>query len=593
METIPARLAKKAAELGDRPALYTKVDGQWSPTSWKQYNDRVVAAAKSLIALGFKPGDTTAILGFNTEDWVVFDLATMLAGGACAGIYTTCSPTEVQYIVHHSEAKFVLVENQHQWDKIAAERANLPHVQKVVVMSKGETIADELVMQWADFMAAGTEVPETDLAERQVNVKADDVATFIYTSGTTGPPKAVMLSHENLAWTARCAAEELAHITTNDTSLSYLPLSHIAEQMFSIHAPITAGSTVYFAESIEKLPDNLKEVAPTILFGVPRIWEKFHAKVSATLAAATGAKKIVGDWAMGVGREVSKTKMSGKQVGGLLGVKYAIADKLVFSKAKPKMGLQNARVCVTGAAPISQEILEFFSGLDLLIQEVYGQSEDCGPTSFNMAGRARFGTVGPKIPGTEVKIAEDGEILVKGPHVFIGYYKNPEATAETLKDGWLYTGDLGEFDPDGFLKITGRKKEIIITAGGKNIAPKNIEAAIKDIDIVSQAVIIGDRRKFLSALITLAVEEDATKAFAEKHGLSLDALHDAEITRTYIQQKVDDSVNPQFARVEHVRKFSILPRDFSIAANELTPTLKIKRKYVNENWTDVIEAMYA
>jgi long-chain acyl-CoA synthetase len=593
METIPARLKKKAAELGDRPALYSKVNGEWRPTSWKQYHERVVAAAKSLIAMGFEPGDTTSILGFNTEDWVVFDLATMLAGGACAGIYTTCSPKEVQYIVDHSEAKVVLVENKHQWDKIDEERANLPKVEKVVVMSRGEKIDDEMVLSWDDFIAVGKDVPDEKVEERLNSLKADEVATFIYTSGTTGPPKAVMLSHENLAWTASCAANDLAGITIEDTSLSYLPLSHIAEQMFSIHAPITAGSSVYFAESIEKLPDNLKEVAPTILFGVPRIWEKFHAKVSAGLAGATGFKKTMADWAIGVGREVSKVKMSGGTPGGLLGIKYAIANTLVFSKAKPKMGLQNARVCVTGAAPISAEILEFFSGLDLVIQEVYGQSEDCGPTSFNMANRARFGTVGPKIPGTEVKIAEDGEILVKGPHVFMGYYKNPEATAETLIDGWLHTGDLGEFDSDGFLKITGRKKEIIITAGGKNIAPKNIEAAIKDIDIVSQAVVIGDRRKFLSALITLAVEEDATQAFAEKHGVTVDQLHDHEATRTYIQQKIDDSVNPQFARVEHIRKFSILPRDFTIDANELTPTLKIKRKYVNENWDDTIEAMYA
>ncbi len=593
MDTIPARLAKQARTRGDQPALFSKIDGAWKPTTWKQYDERVTQVAKALVALGFEPGDTTAILGFNTESWVVFDLGTMRAGGACAGVYTTCSPPEVRYIVDHAEAKVVLVENAAQWKKLEAEWANLPHVKKVVLMERATPVDDERVLAWEAFIALGADVPDSTIEERMAALEPDQVATFIYTSGTTGPPKAVMLSHRNLAWTASCAVDELAHLTPSDTGLSYLPLSHIAEQMFTIHAPITAGSSVYFAESIEKLPDNLREVAPTILFGVPRIWEKFYAKVNAKLSTATGLKKMIADWAMGVGREVSAVKMRGGQPSGLLGLKYAIADKLVFSKAKPNMGLQNARVCVTGAAPISAEILEFFSGLDLVIQEVYGQSEDCGPTSFNLANCAKFGTVGKPLPGTEVKIADDGEILVKGPHVFLGYYKDQAATDETLIDGWLHTGDLGAFDEEGFLKITGRKKEIIITAGGKNIAPKNIEAALKDIDIVSQAVVIGDRRKFLSALITLALEEDATRAFAEKHGVPLEELHAHEATRAYIQQCIDERVNPQFARVEHIRKFAILPRDFSIEANELTPTLKIKRKYVNENWADTIEAMYA
>ncbi len=593
LDTIPARLLAHGEKYGDRPALYSKHGGEYKPTSWKQYADRVKRVAKALIAMGFEPGDTTSILGFNTEDWVVFDLGTMLAGGACAGIYTTCSHSEVQYIVDHSEAKVVLVRNKMQWDKIDTERDNLPKLEKVVMMRGGEAIDDDLCLTWDDFCKLGDDVPDDKIQERLDGLKEDQVATFIYTSGTTGPPKAVMLSHKNLSWTADCAVNDLAKLTDDDVSLSYLPLSHIAEQMFTIHAPITTGSTVYFAESIEKLPDNLKEVQPTVLFGVPRIWEKFHAKVSATLGEATGFKKMVADWAFNVGKQVSKAKCEGRPVGGLLGMQYSVANSMVFSKAKPKMGLGNARICVTGAAPISREILEFFSGLDLIIQEVYGQSEDCGPTSFNVMGKTRFGTVGPKLPGTEVKIADDGEILVKGPHVFLGYYKNEEATNETLIDGWLHTGDLGEFDSDGFLKITGRKKEIIITAGGKNIAPKNIEAAIKDCDLVSQAVVIGDARKFLSALITLSPEDDAVQAFAKENGIELDKLHESDKVREYLQKHVDESVNPQFARVEHVRKFTVLPRDFTIDDNELTPTMKIKRKYVNQNWADEIEAMYA
>jgi len=592
MDSIPKRLLAQAKKYGDTPALHTKKGDSWEATSWAQYAQRVRSVAKSLISMGFEPGDTTSILGFNTEDWVVFDLGTMMAGGACAGIYTTCSPTEVQYIVSHSEAKVVLVRNKMQWDKVDAERSNLPNVQKVVMMRGGEAVDDDLLLSWDDFIALGKDVEDSKVDERIEALTEDQVATFIYTSGTTGPPKAVMLSHQNLAWTASSAVNDLAQLTDQDTTLSYLPLSHIAEQMFTIHAPITSGCKVYFAESIPNMPDNLKEVQPTVLFGVPRIWEKFHAKVGAKMSEATGLKKSIADWAFAVGRDVSAVKNKGGTLGGMLGLKYSIADSLVFSKAKPAMGLGKARICVTGAAPISREVLEFFTGLDLVIHEVYGQSEDTGPTSFNIIGDTRFGTVGKPLPGTEVKIAEDGEILVKGPHVFLGYYKDEAATAETLKDGWLQTGDLGEFDPDGFLKITGRKKEIIITAGGKNIAPKNIEAALKDCDLVSQSVVIGDARKFLSALITLSPEDDATREFANKHGLKLDEMHSSPVVVEYVQKHIDEHVNPQFARVEHIRKFTILPRDFTIDDNELTPTLKIKRKNVNKNWSAEIEAMY-
>ena len=592
METIPVRLAHQAEALGERPALFTRVRGTWEPTSWRQYHERVQQAARSLVALGVEVGGATAVLGFNTEAWVVFDLATMTIGGRCAGIYTTSSPAEVRHIVDHSEATVVLVENRHQWEKIREERASLPGVAKVVTMPGCEPIDDPLVIGWEGFLALGDTIDPSVIRSRRDAVQLTDVATLIYTSGTTGPPKAVMLTHENLAWTASCAVDQIAHMTPDDVLLSYLPLSHIAEQMFTVHAPITSGSTVYFAESIEKLPDNLKEVSPTILFGVPRIWEKFHARVSARLDEATGFKALVADWAMGVGRQVSERRMEGRRVRRLLRVQHAIADRLFYDKVKSAMGLQRARFCVSGAAPISNEVLSFFAGLDLVVQEVYGQSEGCGPTTFNAAVDGRPGTVGKRIPGTQVRIAEDGEILAKGPHVFAGYFKDPVATDEALSDGWLRTGDLGELDADGFLKITGRKKDILITAGGKNIAPKNIESALRDIDIVSQAVVIGDRRKYLGALITLALDEEVTRKLAESNGVALEDLHAAPCTRTYIQRRIDDHVNPQFARVEHIRRFSVLPRDLSIEDGELTPTLKVKRAKVNENWSETIEDLY-
>jgi long-chain acyl-CoA synthetase len=591
IDSIPARLLARGRAHGSAPAYSVReADGTWTPTTYQQYSHQVQEVSRALVNLGFNAGDTTAILGFNRPEWVVFDVATMMAGGAPAGIYTTCSPSEVQYILHHSGSAFVLLEDENQWAKVLAERDNLPDLRHVIMMKGAAPIDHELVMSWEDFIAHGQEVDQAVIDERLTLLEADQIATFIYTSGTTGPPKAVMLSHKNLTWTADKAAK-ISTMEANDTSVSYLPLSHIAEQMFSIHAPITMGSSIFFAESIERVADNLKEVQPSVLFGVPRIWEKMHAKVSAKMSEATGVKAKILSWSMRVGRASSDLRNQGASPGVLFSLKHKMAHRLLFSKIKPLMGLGNARMCVTGAAPISAEILEWFAGLDVTIHEVYGQSEDCGPTSFNLIGRTRLGTVGPALEGTEVRIADDGEICVRGPHVFLGYYKDQAATDEALIDGWLHSGDLGAFDADGYLTITGRKKEIIITAGGKNIAPKNIEAALKNLPIVSQAVVIGDRRKFLSALITL--DPEAVEAWAASRGLPLQDIHaNPELIKT-LDADIESRVNSLFARVEHVRKFTVLERDFSIDHGELTPTLKIKRRPINENWSDTIEAMYA
>jgi len=588
IDSIPARFMETGRRRGNAPAYYVNAGGDaWKATSWSTYAEEVRGAAKSLVAMGFEPGHTACILGFNRPEWVIFDMAAMLAGGAPAGIYTTCSAEEVQYIVDHSEARIVLVENHGQWQKIAEQRDNLPRLERVVLMRGAPPVDDELVWTWDEFVAAGASVADEAVRDRLEGLQEDQVATFIYTSGTTGPPKAVMLTHRNLSWTATTAVD-MVGLTEGDCSVSYLPLSHIAEQMFTIHAPATTGHGIYFAESLERLVDNLQSVQPTVIFGVPRIWEKMHAKVSARMAEATGFKKRVADFALQTGREVTALRNQGHLPSGWLALKHKLADRLVYQKVKPLLGLSRAHLCITGAAPISSEVLEFFAGLDQTIHEVYGQSEDCGPTTFNFPGRTRFGTVGTPLADTEVKIADDGEILVKGPHVFKGYYKDEDATAATLSDGWLHTGDLGSFDDDGFLRITGRKKEIIITAGGKNIAPKNIEAAIKDLPLVSQAVIIGDRRKFLSALITLDVE--AVEAYAADKGLEGEALDEA--LRAEIDRGVTEEVNPRFARVEHVRKFTILERDFSVEEGELTPTLKVKRRVVDDHFAAQIEAMY-
>jgi long-chain acyl-CoA synthetase len=575
-DTIPHRLLRQATERPSTIAYQAKVDGRWQPTTWRTYVEQVRTVGRALIALGVPAGGKVTILGFNRPEWTIVDHAAMMVGGVPAGIYTTCSADEVQYIIHHSEASVVVVENAAQLAKVKAKRAELPMLRWIVMMKGGTATGGDDILTWDELLAKADGVPETALDARLDAIAQADLATLIYTSGTTGPPKGVMLSHRNLAWTAD-ALYDVGGRTIDDVSLSYLPLSHIAEQMSTLHIHATAGSTVYFAESIEKVPENLKEARPTAFFGVPRIWEKFHAGLAGKLSEATGVKKRLADWARGVCSRVNAHRDRGEPIPSALQLQYRLATKLVISKVKVALGFDRACRLYSGAAPIAPDVLEFMASLDLPIAEIYGQSEDCGPTSCNLPGRTRIGSVGPAFPGLELQIADDGEILIKGPNVFLGYFKEPEATAEALIDGWLHSGDLGGFDKEGFLTITGRKKEIIITAGGKNIAPKNIEAMIKMSPLVGEAVVIGDRRKYLTALVTL--DETAAKQMPQIE------------VRAAIQKAID-TANESLARVEQVKKFAILDKPFGIDTGELTPTLKIKRKVVAQKFAAQIDQMY-
>jgi long-chain acyl-CoA synthetase len=596
LDTIPHRLLRQAATYPSTIAYQAKLDGRWQPTTWQTFAAQVRTAARALIALGFPRGGKVAILGFNRPEWVILDHAAMMAGGAAAGIYTTCSPDEVQYIVHHSEAHAVLVEDAGQLAKVTSRRDQLPLLRWIVLMRGATTPASggDGILSWDEFNRKGEAREATEgnlegeLDTRLAALEPSGLATLIYTSGTTGPPKGVMLSHANLAWTSQTLIDVGGGKIDGDCSLSYLPLSHIAEQMGTIHMPATAGSTVYFAESIDKLADNIKECRPTVFFGVPRVWEKFHAVLAGRLGEVTGGKRRVLDWARRVCTEVNARRDRGDPMPWLLRAQYALADRMVIGKLKAALGFDRARVLSSGAAPIAPDVLAFFASIDLPIREVYGQSEDTGPTSYNLPGRTRIGSVGPPIPGLEVKIADDGEILVRGPNVFLGYYKEPQATADTLKDGWLCSGDLGVIDQHGFITITGRKKEIIITAGGKNIAPKNIEAALKESLLISEAIVIGDRKKFLSALITI------DEAVAQKLAPDVAAgqLAASPAVRAAVQKQVD-AVNETLARVEQIKKFTILPQQFSVAGGELTPTMKLKRKVIAQRYEPQIDAMYA
>ncbi|MBT3299839.1 MAG: AMP-binding protein [Candidatus Marinimicrobia bacterium] len=596
-------LFNQAEQNGDMSAFSYKSKDQWQEITWNTYKTDVHTAAGSLLSLNCEAGDKVCILGFNCYEWVVMDMAAMMIGAIPAGIYETSSPEEITYILNHSEAKIVLIENQEQWEKIEKIRGDLQYLKTVILMKNCERINDGLTISWDAFMDISSTAKMDTALINMMQCKPDDVATFIYTSGTTGAPKAVMLTNDNLTWTAKQAIDMIG-LLPSDTSLSYLPLSHIAEQMFTIHAPTIVGWKVYFATGRLDVLTNLKEVYPSVLFGVPRVWEKFYAGIKEKVDSATGLKAKIMAFAMKKGTEANMARFEGKVSEGF---GYNLANKLVFSKVKEAIGFTKLRVAVSGAAPINADILKFFASLDVPIWEVYGQSEGSGPTTFNRPEQTKLGSTGPKYPGTEVKLAEDGEILLKGRNVFKGYYKDQIATDECLTEGWLHSGDLGRFDEDDFLFITGRKKEIIVTSGGKNIAPTAIEEQLKGIPVVSQAVVIGDRRNYITALITL----DAGYLLRTKLDVDITGISPTELVNEFqkydrdysefctdsdVLKEVQDginNVNDLFARVEHVRKFKILPRDFSIVEDELTPTFKIKRKKVYANWEDSIEKLYA
>ena len=588
-ETIPARLQAQGRLRPEHPAYAVKTAGAWRTTTWSTYAAEVLQAARALLELGFEPGQTVSLLGFNRPEWAIVDHAVMALGGAAAGIYTTCSAEQVAYVIRHAESPYVLVEDASQWAKVQSELADLPGLRKVILM-RGARVDHELALGWDEFMALGDGRADSEVLARIDALQQDALATLIYTSGTTGPPKGVMLSHRNLAWTAEVAGQILP-IDERDSVVSYLPLSHIAEQIFTLLGPPTYGYTVYYAESLQRLPDNFKEVRPTVLFAVPRIWEKFHAGILAKSKGAPPLKLAIMTWAQGVGQQMAAHEGRGETPSGLLQLQHRIADKLVYSKVKTALGLDRVRYAVSGAAPIALDVLEFFAGLDIVIREVYGQSEDTGPTSFNRPGATRLGTVGPPIPGVDVTIADDDEILVKGPNVFLGYYKEPAATDEALIAGWLHSGDLGRIDDEGFLHITGRKKDIIITSGGKNVAPRNIEAALKGHQLIAEAVVIGDRRNYLSALLWL--DQEAAQQWAGEHGLAATGLERSPLLTTELDRFVKDVVNARFHKVEQVKKFALLWEPLTVERGELTPTLKVKRRVIDERFSREIDAMYS
>lgn len=588
-QTIIHHLEQNAYRQGARPAIHDKVTGQWRTRNWREYNLMTRRFAKGLLAAGFGDGDPLAILGANRPEWAVSALGAMRVGGISAGIYTSCSGEEIGYILDHSEAPIIVVETLEQLDKVLEVWDSLPTLKGAILMEGAGSHEDPRVVTWEEFIESGNEIEDEELDAALEALRPDQVADFIYTSGTTGPPKAVMLTHENLEWTARTIGGTV-NLDTEDIALSYLPLSHIAEQTNSLLMPMVFGYQVHFCHNGLELADYLPQVRPTTFFGVPRVWERFESGIKGKLSEATGAKAKIAEQAQKVSRQVIAMENEGKTPSKLLNAQYQAADKVVLSKIKSAIGLDRCRVFVSGAAPIPAASLEFFSSIGMPVTELYGQSEGSGPTSTNLVGANRYGTVGKAIPGVEVKIADDGEIMVKGKNIFAGYYKNDEETAAVLTDGWLHSGDLGTLDDDGYLSIVGRKKDIIITSGGKNVAPQNIEELLAGIDIVGTPVVIGEQQRFLIAVLTLD-QETATR-FAEENGLDAATLHEDPAVRTHIEDAIIKDVNPQMARVEHVRNFVVLPNEFTTATGELTPTLKVKRNVVADKYADEIAAAY-
>jgi long-subunit acyl-CoA synthetase (AMP-forming) len=571
----------------DRPAMARKRDGAWEKTTWRRYRDDVRQMARALVATGVEPGRGVVILAFNRPEWYVANLGAIAAGARPAGIYTNSTPEQCRYIAEHAEAAVAVVEDRGSLERLLGAGGRPAGLRAIVLMDGAATGAG--VLTWVDFLARGSAVHDAEVDRRTAAATPDDVATLIYTSGTTGTPKGVMLTHRNLAFIA-VKAREILPIAVGDRLISYLPLSHIAEQVVSHLLSLATGATVHFAESLEKLPENLREVRPHLFLGVPRVWEKVQAGIQAAGAQASPLRRRIAAWARGVGLAGGYADQEGRPRPW----SYGLADRIVFSKVRKRLGLDEARMLVVSAAPIAKETLDFFQSLALPIMEVYGMSECTGPTTMSLPHRYRLGRAGYAIPGTELKVAEDGEILMRGPHVFKGYYKSDDATRETLDaEGWIHSGDLGEIDADGFLRITDRKKEILITSGGKNIAPQHLEGKLKQIPAVSQAVAIGDRRPYVVALLT--IDPVRVAAEAEKAGSPARTPEEAArcpVFRAHVEKQVE-AVNATLARYESIKKIALLPKELSVEAGELTPTLKLKRRVILERHRDAIEGLYA
>lgn len=613
--SVPTVFRHTVKKYPNHVALAVKSGKEWKKWSYRQYYDDVMRAARALIKVGLEPYHGVGIIGFNSPEWFISDVAAIFAGGFAVGIYTTNSPEACHYVAENADCNVIVVENDAQLQKILKVRDRLPHLKSIVQYHGKPKEQDPSIYSWQQFMDAGREVPESAVEERLRQMAPNKCCTLIYTSGTTGSPKGVMISHDNLTWTSLSVGKSARLTMGEEVLLSYLPLSHVAAQMIDIHIPIMFAGAVYFAQPDAlkgSLGETLREVRPTAFFGVPRVWEKMQEKMVEAGKKSSSLRRKIAAWARDIGLRGNLSKMNG----GALPAGWGIANAMVFKKVRGILGFDRCKFMLTGAAPITRDTLDFFMSLNMPLMELYGMSESSGPHSVSFPWRYRTGSVGPEMLDATTKLADvdkdgNGEICMGGRHVFMGYLNMEEKTIETMDDeGWLHSGDVGKKDKDGFLYITGRIKELIITAGGENLAPVPIEDIIKEeLPCVANAMLIGDKRKFLSVLITIKTEMDAdtgapkdtlapaTLDWCRALGTSPRYLSDIldtkdEVILKAIQSGIDRTNARSVSRAQKIQKWSILPRDFSIPGGELGPTLKLKRPVVHNMYQNTINAFY-
>jgi long-chain acyl-CoA synthetase len=596
IDTLPKAFLDRAQKKPQRVAMRWKHLGIWRSITWSEYLEQTKRVALGLYALGVRRGDHIAIIGENKPEWIFSAFGAMCNGAVYVGIYTTNPTKECEYVVGHSGSVVYLCEDEEQLDKALEFRANTPALKKMVVwdMEGLRHYHDPMLMSFGELLELGKQTDEEnpglflDLVNQS---RPEDVAGIIYTSGTTGMPKGAMLTHEGYLWMGQKVCQ-VAKVTENDETISFLPLNHIFEQIFDFLVHIVVGHIVNFTENTDTVMSDMIDVSPTIFHAVPRIWEKYYSGIVIRMDDATWLKRTVYKLAVKIGTAYNDMILAKQKPPLWLTAANQIAYYAVFWKLKKRLGFDRMRLGISGAAPISHNILKFFQSMGIPIREGYGLTETTGATHMSDIENFKLGTVGKALPETEVRIAEDGEILVKHKAIIKGYYKDEKTTKEVIIDGWLHTGDVGEIDEEGYLKITDRKKDLIITAGGKNIAPQYIENLLKFSPYVNDAVVIGDRRKYVTALII--IDEDNVVKYAQNMKVQYTTF--ATLTKTdeviaLIQQEIN-KVNAQMARVENIRKFRILNKKLYTEDGEVTPTMKVKRKAINVQFGDVIEEMY-
>jgi len=592
MQNIPQMFFARAASRGQRPAQLVKQRGTWQALSWQAMSDNVCHIAKGLLTLGLQVGDRVALLANSRAEWVQCDLGIMAAAGITVPVYPSLLPEQVAYILHNAEATLACVDTPTQLEKLLQVRAELPALRHIVLMEGQPPHADPGIVSLQELMTRGAAAPQhtVQLDERLRGLTPDHEATYVYTSGTTGPPKGVVQTHGNhLFMVQSCGAIIAAQ--EGDVNLLFLPLAHSFARLEAFLG-LYVGLTTAFAESIDALAENMREVRPMLVFSVPRVYEKIYARVQAVGNSGAPLKRALFQWCVGVGRQVSTLQQRRQPIPAGLRLRQRLAHQLVFKKLHQSVG-GRLRYFVSGGAPLAQDITEFFHAAGILILEGYGLTETCPALTANRYDQYKFGTVGTALPGVELRIAADGEIVARGPNIAKGYYKRPEATAEVfLEDGWFATGDIGEIDPEGFLRITDRKKDLLVTAGGKNIAPQNLENLLKADPYLSQAMVYGDRRPYLTAVLTLDLDEACH--YARAHGIAADTAP-ALAAHPQIHQLIAARVaqiNQQLAAYETIKKFIIAPTDFTPESGELTPTLKVKRKVVTQMYQEQLDRLY-